>query len=968
MGSLNMTFNSMSSESFKNDTTESDESPSSSSVDMVVNPNTRYITTIQNVTNAGKIAIYDMNCLIVSCGEAGNYNLSIFRIQGTHYTWIKNYSIPSKVTVMKVNGDTLYIGMENKEIKAIDITNPNNPGPLDTKTLGQMPFDMLIEGSMLWVSTSSGLDRLYLYNITDPGYLNQTTWVAIGGPNRKFINRIGHYLLVGNQIVNTSIMNNPRTLSNIPLPWFEKIAFSGKIGILTAYTKTLSIYDFSDIFNPVLISSFSHNQQSGKGLCLYGRTLVSFGGNLVFVDLTDLESPIEIGAINLGVWLEDVYIFGDRIFITGENNIFFGYYATPYSDLNEGLIGTTVAPLLEDFILEGDNLYGTNKDFLDVYDITDITSMSKSYSISSSGLNSTSGRLVNGFYIGGNETIDVQDPSSTKAYKNANDMFRLIYGQTGYQYDYNSKQMMMFNISNPTHTIEKKHFFTLRQPQTIYENYLLMANSTSIEVSQLTNPLSPKPKNLIEGPEKGAENILKVGSNLYIGNSSSVNMYIYDGGGLPALNLITSFYVGNHLAMKCAQDNFLFKQDMSSVWIINASDPLGSHSTVGLLSSDSIQSIKTEGDMLWLYLGSGTQELQVYRWLNLFAGDYDDDGINGLAEAFIYSTDPNDNDTDGDGMDDGYEIGYKTILDPLDPADRTADIDGDLLQNIDEYIYQTDPGNPDTDNDNLNDGEEVNDIGTSPINDDSDGDTIHDDLDDQDGDHLANIVELQAGSNPKVYDSDYDGVNDYDEYYVFHSDPNDADSDNDLLTDYEECYITLTDPNLADTDDDDLSDYEERVIYNTNPLKEDSDGDSLTDYEEVITYGSNPNLVDTDFDGLTDSQEVSYGTNVTNIDTDFDGLTDFQEIFTYKTNATNSDTDGDTLLDGYEVQNGMNPLDTDTDGDFLTDDIDWDPTVTWFTLLGTFGTVIIGMIGLWVKMRSMSKEAKKAKREDIPKN
>jgi hypothetical protein len=70
-----------------------------------------------------------------------------------------------------------------------------------------------------------------------------------------------------------------------------------------------------------------------------------------------------------------------------------------------------------------------------------------------------------------------------------------------------------------------------------------------------------------------------------------------------------------------------------------------------------------------------------------------------------YLTDPNNHDTDGDLLLDGWEVKYG--FNPLVENDPNDDPDGDGLSNMQEYVVGTDPTNPDTDGDGANDGREV---------------------------------------------------------------------------------------------------------------------------------------------------------------------------------------------------------------------------------------------------------------------
>lgn len=91
--------------------------------------------------------------------------------------------------------------------------------------------------------------------------------------------------------------------------------------------------------------------------------------------------------------------------------------------------------------------------------------------------------------------------------------------------------------------------------------------------------------------------------------------------------------------------------------------------------------------------------------------DSDGDGLIDYEEIVIYGTDPNNPDSDNDGMSDVWEIDHG--LNPL--VDNSADdADGDGLSNLDEFLNGTDPNDPDTDNDGVSDGDEVNTYGSDP--------------------------------------------------------------------------------------------------------------------------------------------------------------------------------------------------------------------------------------------------------------
>ena len=70
------------------------------------------------------------------------------------------------------------------------------------------------------------------------------------------------------------------------------------------------------------------------------------------------------------------------------------------------------------------------------------------------------------------------------------------------------------------------------------------------------------------------------------------------------------------------------------------------------------------------------------------AGDLDNDALNNLDE-YLSQCDPINPDTDHDGIYDGWEV--VNSLDPIDSADAWLDTDNDNVVNLQEYIDNTDP-------------------------------------------------------------------------------------------------------------------------------------------------------------------------------------------------------------------------------------------------------------------------------------
>ena len=303
----------------------------------------------------------------------------------------------------------------------------------------------------------------------------------------------------------------------------------------------------------------------------------------------------------------------------------------------------------------------------------------------------------------------------------------------------------------------------------------------------------------------------------------------------------------------------------------------------------------------------GDAVMQVLLVVEVTDFDADNDGLSNIEETDVIGTDPNNPDTDGDGLKDGVEVNGGNPADPrtnpTDPLNPDSDGDGlcdgslsavfngvactggeDLNNDGLRDPSETDANDPDSDDDGLLDGTEVLDGSytngtTSPLNPDSDGDGLLDGAEDSNDNGLWEPG--RGETDPTVADTDGDGILDGTE-------------------------VQGGAPGSPDN----------RV---TNPLSPDSDGDGLCDGSATVA-GTCAGGEDQNNDGVRQGSE----TDVNNADSDQDGLQDGLEVLdgdytNGRTSPLVGDTDGDGLLDGEEDLNDNGLWDADNN--------ETDPTV-----------------------------------------
>ena len=284
------------------------------------------------------------------------------------------------------------------------------------------------------------------------------------------------------------------------------------------------------------------------------------------------------------------------------------------------------------------------------------------------------------------------------------------------------------------------------------------------------------------------------------------------------------------------------------------------------------------------------------------------DGLPDILEESQYGTDPNDIDTDDDGMSDGWEV--KHGLNPLDNGEA---------DNEEEETGATNTAD---------DAEVSNESDSWP-------DPNQGKYGDPDNDGLTNEQEAELGTDPQRADSDNDGLNDrWESLYTMEvSSPDGTITLFNPLSGNWGC--TLLNGPLEQTLSDILEDFEGAPTWEEleNPFGRhscdqvlDFDDDGLLNFQEE-QYGTNPAAKDSDNDMLPDILEI----NNANMILDFQlGATCGEPVITPPSQRLPtaapfadevsaawfmSDMDGDGYLNG--------PSDWDTDGDGMPDGFEY---------------------------------------------
>lgn len=259
-------------------------------------------------------------------------------------------------------------------------------------------------------------------------------------------------------------------------------------------------------------------------------------------------------------------------------------------------------------------------------------------------------------------------------------------------------------------------------------------------------------------------------------------------------------------------------------------------------------------------------------------GDSDGDGIQDLNDNCPNISNPDQTDTDNDGIGDA--------------CDSNTDSDGDGIEDgIDNCLIVPNPDQADTDGDGAGDACDTDDDNDGVLDDtdnctliinidqtDTDSDGIGDACDtDDDNDSILDVTDnCIVVANLDQADTDGDGA----------GDACDTDDDNDGILDENDNCLLIPNPDQIDTDGDGLGDI----------CDSDDDNDTVLDENDNCITVANPGQEDGDGDGIGDACD-------NNTDTDGDGIEDGSDNCLLIPNPLQEDSDLDGIGDACDDDN-----------------------------------------------------------------
>ncbi|NPE09197.1 MAG: hypothetical protein GNW80_13005 [Asgard group archaeon] len=683
---------------------------------------------------------------------------------------ISNYKTAGKAEEVYIRNNQAIVSVVNY-ISIIDISDPYRPREIeriDQYDLDGYIIEVDMRFNLLHILTQA--NGFFIFDISNPyNPLHISSWES--GFFHTGISVLNKLIClsgadVGLEIIDLTIYSNPTYISS----WNDSTGTASgvfaseinddKIAFLANGNSGLEIINFTNVQNPTKIGEYNGFGSIRDVIVENNIAFCCSDLGLALLDVSNPASPIV-----LDLYLSD----GECYDVTSKDGL------TLIADFDKGIkLLNTINPrdvqlysqffdygVAKKIVIENDLAFVVNGPAgLEIFNISNPKKPKKigqytEPSIQTSDVTIHNNLAILSVFELGVYFLDISDPtnpSKINSYSDGSDVQTTAIGQNMVFLGALNRTIVVLNITNLNMiSVAGGYNFTYEYPGVFdlyLDNDVLIAASekdglTLLNITDISNIIE------IDNQNTGLGTYDMILENGYLYTTSrlpGLEIYSYNRTNIEFISHLD--VIGTSALNIEKSGNIVFIADTSrGIYIINVSD-IFNPILVGENLRYDIYGLQAYNQ----FLVTGAY----HDGIVIFAFDSDNDGITDFDETDIWGTNPYDADTDGDEIDDYFEIVYN--LNPLDPSDRDEDPDQDDLTNFEEYYWMreiysssTDPNNPDTDFDGMPDGYE-HEFNLDPL--------IPNGEYDADADHLTNLEEYLLGTDPRNSDTDGDGAED----------------------------------------------------------------------------------------------------------------------------------------------------------------------------------------------------------------
>lgn len=579
-----------------------------------------------------------------------------------------------------------FVFLSHDEIlQVIDITNPTNPekvGEFSITGIGWI-YDISVKGDYVFVAC--GYQGLKVLDVSVPSDLHIVeTYNETSGGNIEVLYLSGNQLHMSGLSLDYTILDctDPTDLTLIseytPSDTINDIYIDGTYAFLAEDgTLGIEILDISDPASPTQVATFG---ESSDGILVAGEVafVYEFMAGLASYNISDIENPNLI--INYNCSVEDIWIENNYLYFTNFAVLGIWDISNVSNVIEEGGFTSGFAHRVT---VSGDYAFvADDSDGLEIIDISDPINPTKVYSYTYNTSDAIFDTFIDGntLYVahGGHglfifDITDKESPTLLGTFDTALGVARgiVVDGNIGYlANEYNGFEVL--DVSNPNAVTRLIHAVTLGwcYDLTFADDYLYVAQGIhGMLVYDVSDPNDIDCTDTLDNIFGTALGIAVSGDYAFLADRGQ-GLRVVDVSDRTNITEVEQYKDWGSVYDVNIVGNTAYLGTSSGLVILDIGNPLALEE-IGLdLRLDNCRSAIPKDD--FVLVASGGSGLQI-------AGkDLDSDLLADYLETELYGTDPDDDDTDDDGVIDGVEVALGT--DPTDPDSTPTTIPPSITQ------------------------------------------------------------------------------------------------------------------------------------------------------------------------------------------------------------------------------------------------------------------------------------------------